>query len=65
MITRHFDKLGITTSLLGFGCMRLPLTPERQIDEAETARMFDLAYHSGVNYFDTAAIMTGKRARGQ
>ncbi|NLI20867.1 MAG: aldo/keto reductase [Clostridiales bacterium] len=54
MITRYFEKLGVSTSLLGFGCMRLPLTPERRIDEAETARMFDLAYRSGVNYFDTA-----------
>jgi uncharacterized protein len=54
MIYRKMEKLGITTSLLGFGCMRLPLTPDNAIDEAETARMFDMAYHAGVNYFDTA-----------
>jgi len=54
MIYRKMEKLGVETSLLGFGCMRLPQTAAGRIDEAETMRMFDLAYNAGVNYFDTA-----------
>ncbi|HNW86928.1 MAG TPA: aldo/keto reductase [Candidatus Limiplasma sp.] len=54
MIVRKFEKLGVETSLLGFGCMRLPLDANGAIDEAETQKMFDLAYRAGVNYFDTA-----------
>ena len=54
MITRKMEKLGVETSLLGFGCMRFPLNPDQSINEAETQRMFDLAYHAGVNYYDTA-----------
>lgn len=54
MIYRKMERLGVTPSLLGFGCMRLPLTPEKTIDEAETMRMFDLAYNAGVTYYDTA-----------
>lgn len=54
MIQRRFDKLGVEASLLGFGCMRLPLNPDRTIDEVQTRQMFDLAYNAGVNYYDTA-----------
>ena len=32
---RKIEKLGIAPSLLGFGCMRFPTTPEGNIDEAE------------------------------
>ncbi len=42
-------------SLLGFGCMRLPLVPgSDEVDEEKAAAMIDLAFKSGVNYFDTA-----------
>ena len=34
-----FEKLGISTSLLGFGCMRFPLTAEGKIDEPRAAAM--------------------------
>lgn len=51
---RSMSKLGIKTSLLGFGCMRFPTTPEGKIDEPEAERMLDKAYATGVNYFDTA-----------
>ena len=54
MIYRKMDKLGVSPSLLGFGCMRLPLNADRTVDEAETARMFDQAYLAGVTYYDTA-----------
>jgi len=44
-------------SLLGFGCMRLPLkNPDDRssIDEEHAMKMIDYAYNHGVNYFDTA-----------
>ncbi len=45
---------GIEVSRLGFGCMRLPQTPEGKIDREKAFAMIDTAYKSGVNYFDTA-----------
>ncbi len=54
MEKRKLDKLGIETSLLGFGCMRFPTTAEGKIDEPEAERMLDAAIASGVNYIDTA-----------
>lgn len=42
-------------SLLGMGCMRLPLVKDtEEIDYSRTEEMIDLAYKSGINYFDTA-----------
>lgn len=54
METRKMEKLGIETSLLGFGCMRFPVTQEGAIDEPEAERMLDRAIAAGVNYIDTA-----------
>lgn len=54
METRRIDKLGVETSLLGFGCMRFPTTKNGHIDENEAFRLLETAYASGVNYFDTA-----------
>lgn len=54
METRTFDTLGVTSSLLGFGAMRLPLTKGGTIDEPKAEEMMDLAIKSGVNYIDTA-----------
>lgn len=54
MEKREMKKLGVETSLLGFGCMRFPTTAEGKIDEARAEKMLDMAYESGVNYFDTA-----------
>ncbi len=48
------ENLGIETSLLGFGCMRFPLTAEGKIDEPAAEEMLDKAIASGVNYIDTA-----------
>ena len=41
METRKWDKLGIETSLLGFGCMRFPVNAEGKIDEAQAEKMLD------------------------
>ncbi len=51
---RRIENLDINVSLLGFGCMRFPVTADGQIDEPEAEKMLDLAYKAGVNYFDTA-----------
>lgn len=48
------EKLGIRTSLLGFGCMRFPTNEDGSINEEEALAMIDKAYQSGVTYFDTA-----------
>lgn len=54
MEKRKLEKLGIETSLLGFGCMRFPTTADGKIDQAEAERMMDKAIAAGVNYLDTA-----------
>ena len=48
------EACGERLSRLGFGCMRLPQTPEKTIDEHELRHMIDYAVAHGVNYFDTA-----------
>ena len=44
----------ICTSLLGYGCMRFPTTPEGKIDEPRAEALLNAARDAGVNYFDTA-----------
>lgn len=41
-------------SRLGFGTMRLPVTTDGAVDEAQVAQMVQYALEHGVNYFDTA-----------
>lgn len=64
---RHFPKIdNVSVSVLGFGCMRLPLVKEdvnaastdifkpHEINYEKAKALFKLAYDNGVNYFDTA-----------
>jgi len=62
MEKRKMDKLGVETSLLGFGCMRFPVTAEGKIDEPLAEQMLDRAYAAGVNYFDTAYPYHGRES---
>ena len=43
MEKRKMEKLGIETSLLGFGCMRFPVLENGEINEPEAERMLDKA----------------------
>lgn len=60
---RKFGKSGFDVSILGFGCMRLPLNPldtegeeadTGSINETEAIKMIRYAIDNGVNYVDTA-----------
>jgi predicted aldo/keto reductase-like oxidoreductase len=56
MLYRDFGRTGAMTSILGFGCMRLPLLDENptHIDVPLATRMLHYAIEQGVNYIDTA-----------
>jgi predicted aldo/keto reductase-like oxidoreductase len=56
MLYRQAGKTGQKLSILGFGCMRLPIIGGKThlIDEAKAQAMVDYAIRNGVNYFDTA-----------
>jgi len=64
MLYRKIGRTGIEVSILGFGCMRLPMSgstdpmdimnPESVIDEPEAQKLVDRAFELGINYFDTA-----------
>jgi uncharacterized protein len=58
MLYRQAGKTGQKLSILGFGCMRLPIIGGKthQIDEEKAQAMVDYAIRNGVNYFDTAFI---------
>ncbi|MGD0777605.1 MAG: aldo/keto reductase, partial [Candidatus Solibacter sp.] len=53
MLYRKAPKTGDELSILGFGCMRLPLKDGR-IDEERATRQLRYAIDRGVNYVDTA-----------
>lgn len=56
MISRGYRGTDAKPSLLGFGCMRLPLVQQGKpdIDYALAQKLIDYAYAHGVNYYDTA-----------
>jgi len=53
---KKFGKTGLDVSVLGFGCMRLPLSGPKptDIDEEKSIAMIRHSIDSGVNYIDTA-----------
>ena len=65
MLYRKLGTTNLNVSILGFGCMRLPILngsgssadifdPNKVINEEETKAMIQYAIDHGVNYFDTA-----------
>jgi hypothetical protein len=54
MLYRMMNKAGPKLSVLGFGCMRLPVKENGQIDEKLATGMLHYAIDHGVNYVDTA-----------
>ena len=54
MLYRKNPKNGDELSILGFGCMRLPLNEDGTIDEERATRQVRYAIDNGVNYVDTA-----------
>ena len=51
---RKFVKLDWETSVLGFGCMRLPVSEDGSIDAPQASEMLHYAIDNGLNYVDTA-----------
>ena len=73
---RQFPKIdNVSVSVLGFGCMRLPLlqknknltptefTKTNEIDYEKSKALFKLAYDNGINYFDTAWQYQGGKSK--
>ena len=71
----QYRRLGQTdceVSVLGFGCMRLPMLgstsavdrfdPNKAMDEEEATRMIHHAIDHGINYFDTAYVYHGGKS---
>src|SRR5208283_136151 len=58
MLYRKAGQTGEKLSILGFGCMRLPIIGGKAhlIDEEKAQGLVDYAIRHGVNYFDTAYV---------
>ncbi|MFZ2497830.1 aldo/keto reductase [Methanosarcina sp.] len=54
MLYRKMPKNGDDLSILGFGCMRLPLKEDGTIDEERATKQLRYAIDHGVNYIETA-----------
>lgn len=56
MLYRKLGRTGIDISVLGFGCMRLPVIDSRpeKIDYQRSAELLHYAIENGINYIDTA-----------
>ncbi|MDY3869061.1 MAG: aldo/keto reductase [Pyramidobacter sp.] len=51
---------GEKLSILGFGCMRLPLNPDGTVDREESKRIVRWGIDNGINYIDTAYVYLDK-----
>jgi predicted aldo/keto reductase-like oxidoreductase len=54
MLYRNNPKTGDKLSILGYGCMRLPMNEDGSIDEEQARNQIRYAIDNGVNYVDTA-----------
>ena len=54
MLYRRMNKVESDLSILGFGCMRLPVIKDGSIDAQQATAMIRYAIDHGVNYVDTA-----------
>lgn len=71
MLYRRMPKNGDSLSILGYGCMRLPMK-NGKVDEAKGINHIHYAIDQGVNYLDTAwpyhagesEVILGKALRG-
>lgn len=56
MFKRKYKDTNLEISLLGLGCMRLPLVEgsTTEIDYVKAEEIVDYAYEHGINYYDTA-----------
>jgi len=51
---RTMPKNNDELSILGFGCMRLPVTQDGQVDEPRAIQQIRYSIDKGINYLDTA-----------
>src|ERR1035437_10123753 len=71
MLYRQLGKTEIELSILGFGCMRLPMIDNKpeKIDYTKATQMLHYAIDQGVNYVDTAyfyhAAIFGQRGESE
>ncbi len=70
---RKLGKSGIEVSVLGFGCMRLPVIEkgyehlsvmEKPVNVDEAERLLVYAAENGINYFDSAYVYHGGKSEG-
>ncbi len=54
MLYRHMPKIKKPLSVLGFGCMRLPMHKDWSLDKPRAIAQIRTAIDQGVNYMDTA-----------
>ncbi len=70
-MTYREDTHGDKVSILGYGCMRLPVkdgkdlrAPDAEYDQEEVNRHVDYCLEHGVNYFDTAPVYCKGKSEG-